>query len=142
MPKTLQGYLKQTFYKLDSYHYTPHFFFPFSLFAGCGREEQFDDIHAWINQKLLARKTSVKFYRAVEFSCSQTNSVIHFPIDDVRILSPTGNFLAFACLATFRWSIYLGIVPIIGSISLQAGECLFIDKLKNLCVFNKFFIFL
>ena len=59
MPKTLQGYLKRTFYKLDSYHYTPHFFFPFSLFAGCGREEQFDDIHAWINPKLLARKTSV-----------------------------------------------------------------------------------
>ena len=46
MPKTLQGYLKRAFYKLDSYHYTPHFFFPFSLFAGCGREEQLDDIHA------------------------------------------------------------------------------------------------
>ena len=59
MPKTLQGYLKGAFYKLDSYHYTPHFFFSFSLFAGCGREEQFDDIHAGINQKLLARKTSV-----------------------------------------------------------------------------------
>ena len=37
--------------------------------------------------------------------------------NDVRIISPKGHFLAFVCLATFRWSIQLGIVPITGSIS-------------------------